>query len=306
MEIQDILCKYFPVLDKGFIALIDYMGGDETIEQYARVSYGKGTRKLSETRGLIRYLVSHHHSTPLESTELAFHIALPIHVARQLVRHRTFSPINEYSQRYSIVPELYYQISAEQFKAQSKINKQGRGEQLENILYENFIADTTKLQDEAFDIYKEAIDNGVAREIARMHLPLNTYTYWYCKMDLNNLMKMLVLRLDSHAQWEIRQYAHFMACMFKVVAPLTFEAFVDYRLCAKSFTRLDLQLMDRCRKCSIDLDDSGMIESWAKEIGMSDREFGEYLQKLQPSQIPNFDLDLSQVKDPSYFEEQLV
>lgn len=302
MNAEDLKNRYWPILDKGFVALVDCMGNDETIERYARVSYGKGTRKSSDTRNLIRYLIRHHHSTPIEAVEFSFHLALPIHVARQLVRHRTFSPINEYSARYSVVPELYYTISEEQFGSQSKSNKQGRGEKLDSSFYQDFTDKTKKLQDEAFDLYHKAIDDGVAREIARMHLPLNTYTYWYCKMDLNNLFKMLRLRLDSHAQWEIRQYAIVIAAIVREIVPLAWEAFEDYILNAQTFTHLDLELLHHQKENP----DPGMSwEEYAMGLGMSKREYEEYQNKLFPGELIIPDLDLSQAKPPEYFEEMI-
>lgn len=308
MRAEELVDKYWPVLDKGFVALKGVMGNDETIEQYARVSYGKGTRKQSDIRNLIRYLIRNHHSTPVEAVEFSFHLSLPIHVARQLVRHRTFSPINEYSARYSVVPELYYEISSEQFCSQSKNNKQGRSDQIDSEYYEEFEKETKELQDRSFALYQKALDNGVAREIARMHLPLNTYTYWYCKMDLNNLFKMLKLRLDSHAQWEIRQYATAMASIVREIVPIAWEAFEDYVLNARTFTRLDLELLDSIKHDGpyySDAHEDTERFNIAEHIGMSKREYEEFKEKLNPSRIDVPKLNLADAKPPEYFEELL-
>lgn len=314
---DEILNLYFPVLDgTGFVAMVDYMGGDEAIERYARVSYGAGTRKTSDTRNLIRYLIRHYHSTPIESTEIAFHLALPIHVARQLVRHRTFSPINEYSGRYSVMPDLYYTLSKENFTVQSTNNKQGRSDEVVDD-YDYFMKEITELRHKSTSLYKDMLEKGVAREVARMDLPLSTYTYWYCKMDLNNLFKMLRLRADGHAQWEIRQYANIMAGIAKRVAPLAFEAWVDYNQCASSFTRLDKEFLTGLL-CEYNEGETYSIErirqrfeshkesTLLKDTKMSKRELEEFWDKLTPPEIPDFDLDLSIAKDALFFEKLIT
>lgn len=315
------LGRYFPVLDYGFVAMVDYMGGDHAIEQYARTSYGSGTRKTSDTKHLIRYLIRQYHSTPIESTEIAFHLALPIHVARQLVRHRTFSPINEYSGRYSVMPDLFYTPELENFAKQSSNNKQGRSEECyPEDRYNFYMNQVQELRKTSKELYHGMIKDGVAREIARMDLPLSTYTYWYCKMDLNNLFKLLRLRLDNHAQWEIRQYANIMAGLAKTVAPIAFEAFVDYNLCAKSFTRLDALLYNKLctsilpltehKAVNLELKEliedkmilSLVFEEVKKEIQITNREVNEFWEKLIVPEVPNFDLNLEDSKDSSFFE----
>lgn len=309
-EAKEIIDLYFSVLDHGFIALKDVMGSDQDIEEAARVSYGHGTRKKSETRGLLRYLLRHKHTTPFEMVELKFHCAMPIFVARQWIRHRTAN-VNEYSGRYSLMPMLFYKPDPEQLCKQSKTNKQGRDrEVLDDQFYNEYCHDLYNLRDNAQQHYEHLTNSGVARELARIDLPLSMYTYWYWKIDLHNLFHFLNLRCDSHAQWEIRQFANVMAGMVKRVAPLAFEAWVDYTFCSSNWTRLD--------KCFLDylIDNANIEEGFvpdmenyepynktAKNIGMSDREITEFWQKLKVPKVPNFDLDLSKAKSYEYFEK---
>jgi thymidylate synthase (FAD) len=304
---DEILNKYFPVLDFGFASLVDYMGSDESIEQAARVSYGQGTRKASDTRTLIRYLYNHKHTTPIEMVQLKFHISMPIHAHRQFIRHR-MSTTNEYSARYSVVPEVYYDEYT--MNIQSKNNKQGRGEDiveggdsLKQRIKEN--------EQEAFALYKEAVDGGIAREISRMHLPLNSYTYFYWKIDLHNLLHFLKLRCDSHAQFEIRQFSNVLAGMVKRVAPLAFEAWEDYSFYSSNWTRLDKKLHnfidttygdDECNTF-VYTKDYEEVKTHAKSIGMSTREYDEFWTKLAIPEPQNFDLDLTTAKEASYFEQ---
>ena len=287
-EADEILGLKFPVLDYGWVGLVDYCGGDEMIESFARTSYGKGTRKTNERRGLIRYLINHYHTTPIECTEISFDIALPIHVARQLVRHRTFSPINEYSARYSIVPEVLYENY--ELNLQSKNNKQGRNEELvdEGDLFSKEVEESHK---KAFELYNKMIESGVAREIARMHLPLNCYTYWFCKMDLNNIFKMLRLRLDSHAQYEIRQFAHVIAGITKRVAPIAFEAWFDYHYCGSSFSKFDKILLDGMIGGTYR--DINELKTHAESIKMTKREVEDFLKKIKPCEFKLEDFDLN-------------
>lgn len=295
-EADEILGLKFPVLNHGWVGMVDYCGGDQMIESFARTSYGKGTRPVSDSKALIRYLINHYHTTPIECTEISFDLALPIHVARQLVRHRTFSPINEYSARYSIVPETLYEDY--ELNLQSKNNKQGRND---NISEEGdvFSKEVKESHRNAFDLYNRMIEAGVAREIARMHLPLNCYTYWFCKMDLNNLFKMLRLRLDSHAQAEIREYAQVIAGIAKRVAPIAFEAFFDYHYCASSLNRFDKLLLEgMIGGTYLHLND---MKKHAESIGMTKREIDDFLTKIQPSKfkLEDFELDLtSAIKEP--------
>ena len=238
--IEKLLYKDFPVLDHGFIRVIDYMGDDQSVVQAARVSYGKGTKKVSEDRGLIRYLMRHRHSTPFEMCEIKLHVKLPIFVARQWIRHRTAS-INEYSARYSVLDKEFYIPSEKNLAIQSNINKQGRGK----VLSKNRSQEALKmLKDDAqktYQTYEYLLNEtnegkiinknkeGLTRELARINLTLNTYTQWYWKTNLHNLMNFIQLRADDHAQYEIRVYAKIIFDIMKKWVPLTSEAFESYR-----------------------------------------------------------------------------
>ena len=240
-RVEDILYKKFKVLDQGFVRVIDYMGDDSSIVQAARVSYGKGTKKINQDRNLINYLLSHRHSTPFEMNEIKLHIKLPIFIARQWIRHRTAN-VNEYSARYSILEREFYMPSLQNLKTQSKTNNQGRGEKVQRNEAKEKLNLIKKNSEQAFDNYSfllnedingNLIDNekdGIARELARMTLPLNTYTQWYWKIDLHNLMHFLSLRFDTHAQYEIRVYADKILDIVKKWVPLTYDAFIKYRM----------------------------------------------------------------------------
>jgi len=227
--VDAIIGKRYPVLDKGFVALVDYMGGDSAIVQAARVSYGKGTKSVNDDTGLIRYLMRHRHTTPFEMVELKFVASMPIYVARQWVRHRTAN-INEYSARYSEVPEKFDIPELERIQPQSTSNKQGREGVIAPEISQEFKNAVEEVSKKSYEHYQKAIKNGVARETARIVLPLNTYTEWYWKIDLHNLFHFLSLRLDSHAQYEIRAYSQAMADITKKVAPIAYKAFEDYVL----------------------------------------------------------------------------
>ena len=238
-----------PVHDHGFVALVDAMPrlvpdgqtADSAIVQAARVSYGAGTKKINEDRGLIRYLLRHRHTTPLEMIEFKFHIAMPIFVARQWIRHRTAN-VNEYSARYSIVPDRFYRPSIENVRKQSTSNRQGGEEPIEVSTAEEFL----KLLEDSESLYErylELTEKGVAREIARAALPVSVFTEWYWKCDLHNILHFLSLRLDSHAQVEIRDYATAMYDLIRGIVPLTCEAFEDYRLNAMHLTGLEIEAM---------------------------------------------------------------
>lgn len=290
--IDALVGQELPVLDHGFVRLVDYMGSDEAIVQAARVSYGKGTKKTSEDRGLIRYLMKHHHSTPFEMCEIKLHVKLPIFVARQWVRHRTAN-INEYSARYSIldkefyVPDRTYLTEAikesraiakkearkkagqddlfgvEQPKIveilatakQSETNKQGRDKTLDEDEARGHLETIAQTSNRAYRAYEKLLNqtpdgsvldpdrDGLARELARMVLPTNYYTQWYWKIDLHNLLNFIALRADSHAQFEIQEYARAILNIIKVWVPVTYEAFIDYRQSATVFSRLELNLL---------------------------------------------------------------
>ena len=241
LELEKILYEAIPVLDHGFIRVVDYMGDDTSIVQSARVSYGKGTKKVSTDSGLIKYLMRHWHSTPFEMCEIKYHVKLPIFIARQWIRHRTAN-VNEYSARYSILDKEFYLPEPKHLAAQSKSNRQGRGDiiegdQAKQVLEllkndaENTYNDYEMMLNERYD--GTIIDEkkvGLARELARMNLTLNTYTQWYWKIDLLNLMNFLRLRADDHAQYEIRAYADAMLETVKKWVPITYEAFMDYRV----------------------------------------------------------------------------
>ena len=240
-ELEKILYEAIPVLDHGFIRAIDYMGDDTSIVQSARVSYGKGTKKVSTDSGLIKYLMRHWHTTPFEMCEIKYHVKLPIFIARQWIRHRTAN-VNEYSARYSILDKEFYLPSFENLAAQSKSNRQGRGEVLEGDQAKEVLDLLKKDAEKTYNDYEMMLNErfdgttidenkkGLARELARMNLTLNTYTQWYWKTDLLNLMNFLRLRADSHAQYEIRAYADSMLDTLKKWVPTTYEAFMDYRV----------------------------------------------------------------------------
>jgi thymidylate synthase (FAD) len=240
--LEEILYEPLPVLDHGFVRVIDYMGDDSAIVQAARVSYGKGTKKVSDDAGLIKYLMRHWHSTPFEMCEIKYHIKLPIFIARQWIRHRTAN-VNEYSARYSILDKEFYIPAPEHLAAQSASNRQGRGDTMRpedaaavmkllredaERCYEHYAWMLN--EDEQTEEAKDPSRDGLARELARMNLTLNTYTQWYWKTDLHNLMHFLRLRADAHAQYEIRAYADVMIETLQRWVPATYAAFVDYRL----------------------------------------------------------------------------
>lgn len=245
--LEDILYKIKPVLDHGFVRVIDYMGDDSAVVQAARVSYGRGTKAALTDRGLIRYLMRHRHSTPFEMAEIKFHIKLPIFIARQWIRHRTAS-VNEYSARYSILDNEFYLPMPEYLARQSDNNRQGRGELLS---YDDAsrVIDMLKTDAErCYSNYEEMLDpEGIAlsRELARINLTLNTYTQWYWKVDLHNLMHFLSLRADSHAQREIQDYANTILDIMAAWTPMTHEAFRDYRMGAFTLSATMLTVVQR-------------------------------------------------------------
>ena len=266
VELEKILYEAISVLDHGFIRVVDYMGEDSSIVQAARVSYGKGTKKVSTDSGLIKYLMRHRHTTPFEMCEIKYHVKLPIFVARQWIRHRTAN-VNEYSARYSILDKEFYLPEKEHLAAQSKNNRQGRGN-LINGKQADAILDMLKLDAErTYKNYEEMLNerfdgttideskDGLARELARMNLTLNTYTQWYWKTDLLNLLNFLNLRADNHAQYEIRTYADAMLKTVKKWVPIAYEAFVDYRvggLELSSKSKLVIEKMIKGQDCNFE------------------------------------------------------
>ena len=281
-ELESILYKPIEVLDHGFIRVIDYMGDDTSIVQSARVSYGKGTKQISNDKGLIKYLMRHRHSTPFEMCEIKFHIKLPIFIARQWIRHRTAN-VNEYSARYSILDKEFYIPSPENLAAQSATNNQGRGDVLTTEEASNVIDILRRDAEQTYSNYEtllnenssgETIDDnkaGIARELARMNLTLNTYTQWYWKIDLNNLLHFLALRADGHAQYEIRVYADAMLDIVRKWVPLTYAAFEDYRVGGTEVSAKEINLIKKLIK--------GEKVSFEEE-GLSKREWAELQRKF--------------------------
>ena len=237
-----------PVLDHGLLRVIDYMGDDSAIVQAARVSYGRGTKAVSNDEGLIRYLMRHWHSTPFEMCEVKFHVKLPVFVARQWIRHRTAN-VNEYSARYSILDREFYIPAPEQLAAQSTVNNQGRGEVLSGDEAQRVLdllrEDATRAYDHYEDMLSQDGQQGLARELARMNLPANVYTQWYWKTDLHNLFHFLRLRADKHAQYEIRVYAEAMCRIAADWVPLAYAAFEDYRLGGVSLSGRGVEVLRR-------------------------------------------------------------
>ncbi len=297
---EEILGGYFPVLDHGFVSLVDYMGSDEDVERAARVSYGFGTRKVSQTRGLVRYLRRHRHTTPSEMVEFKFHCAMPMFVARQWIRHRTAS-VNELSARYSLMPLLFYTPRQDQFELQSRSNKQGREGGAPQEVYQEAVRRWEKLRADAGGTYSWMLEEDVARELARIDLPVSTYTQWYWKIDLHNLLHFLSLRVDSRAQWEIQQFGRVIAGMIKRVAPLSYEAWVDYDLGSEPLTRVERHLISSLLEGNEDglqaRDGAKVTADEMKAAGLSTREVTELMEKLSAPSIPDFELDASQMVD---------
>jgi thymidylate synthase (FAD) len=279
LELEKILYEAIPVLDHGFIRVVDYMGDDTSIVQSARVSYGKGTKKVSTDNGLIKYLMRHWHSTPFEMCEIKYHVKLPIFIARQWIRHRTAN-INEYSARYSILDKEFYLPEPKHLAAQSKSNRQGRGDVIEGDQAKQVLELLKNDAERTYNDYEMMLNErydgtiidekkiGLARELARMNLTLNTYTQWYWKIDLLNLMNFLRLRADDHAQYEIRAYADAILETVKKWVPITYEAFIDYRVGGAEISakgKIVIQKLISGEKVSVD------------ESGLSKREWNELM-----------------------------
>lgn len=242
-EAEELLDKEIKCLDKGFVRLVDYLGGDARIVQSARVSYGAGTKTVREDKGLINYLMKNDHTSPFEQVVLTFHCKMPIFVARQWVRHRT-ARLNEISGRYSVMKDEFYLPEADQVRLQSKNNKQGRSE--ETIPLDEAMALISKLEKSNADTYRdyeEMLEAGLARELARINLPLSLYTEWYWQIDLHNLFHFIQLRADSHAQYEIRVFALALAQCAQAVAPLAYDAFEEHRMHAVKFSRSECKAL---------------------------------------------------------------
>ena len=270
---EDHLYTAYPVLDHGFVRVIDYMGDDNAITQAARVSYGKGTKAVSNDEGLIRYLMRHWHSTPFEMCEVKFHIKLPVFVARQWIRHRTAN-VNEYSARYSILDREFYIPAPEHINAQSVVNNQGRGQVLEGEeaqrVLEILKADSTRCYDNYEAMISQDGQDGLARELARMNLPANVYTQWYWKVDLHNLFHFLRLRADAHAQYEIRVYAELMCDLVKDWVPFAYSAFEDYRMGGANLSGKGVECVRRMLKGEeVTQETSGMSKGeWREFMGV--------------------------------------
>lgn len=307
---EAILGLYFPVLDHGFVALVDYMGTDACVERAARVSYGFGTRRSSQTRGLLRYLHGHLHTTPAEMVEVKFHCAMPMFVARQWIRHRTAN-VNEYSGRYSLMPMLFYTPEQEQLQQQATLNRQGRsGDAVNPELYAETVRRWNALRQASTENYEWMTTHEVARELARIDLPLSTYTQWYWKIDMHNLMHFLKLRVDRHAQWEIQQYARVMAGMLKRIAPLSYEAWIDYDVCGRHLSRCELDVLRRLiaadERGVRAQDGAGFDVAALESFGLSPREARDLGHKLLNDELPDFELDVSTAKPASWFEQQFA
>jgi thymidylate synthase (FAD) len=289
--LEEILYQPLPVLDHGFVRVVDYLGDDGAIVQAARVSYGKGTKTVSTDRGLIRYLMRHRHTTPFEMCEIKLHVKLPIFVARQWIRHRTAN-VNEYSARYSILDHEFYLPAPEHLAPQSAANRQGREGEIPEAEKREMRDEIADLSDRDYRLYEtllnetqagEVVDDrrsGLARELARMVLPTNYYTQWYWKVDLHNLFHFLSLRADDHAQYEIRAYAEAICGIVEKWMPMAWGGFADYRLGGTSFSGPALGvlrgLIDERR-----LEDEAYLEGLREKSGLSAREFREFLAALK-------------------------
>lgn len=276
--------KYLPVLDHGFVGLVDYMGSDHAIVQAARVSYGAGTKQVQDDRNLIRYLMRHEHTTPFEMCEVKFHIKLPIFVMRQLVRHRTAS-LNEYSARYSVITDEFYIPKPENIKPQSATNKQGREGEFTDIIRQHTIDDMRQVWDSSYDIYQRLIDDfGVARETSRSVLPVGGYTECYWKANLKNFLHMARLRMDSHAQWEIQEFARAMYDLVKPLFPEACQAFEDYAVNCGKFSSGEMillsELVDEVKWLRLLSKYDGNENALAGDMGLSKRELAEFKTKL--------------------------
>ncbi len=277
-DLEEILYEAISILDHGFIRVVDYMGDDTSIVQAARVSYGKGTKKVSTDAGLIKYLMRHWHSTPFEMCEIKYHVKLPIFIARQWIRHRTAN-VNEYSARYSILDKEFYLPAPEHLAAQSQNNRQGRGNILDGEKAKKVLELLKGDAEQTYNNYETMLNerydgsvidqnsSGLARELARMNLTLNTYTQWYWKTDLLNLMNFLRLRADHHAQYEIRAYADAMLDTVKKWVPITYDAFMDYRVGGTEVSAKGKEVLKKLIKGEvIDINQSGLSKREWNEL----------------------------------------
>lgn len=279
----EISSNYVPILDHGFVGLVDYMGSDSAVVQAARVSYGAGTKQVQDDRNLIRYLVRHEHTTPIEMCEVKFHIKLPIFVMRQLVRHRTAS-LNEYSARYSIITDEFYVPNSDSIKPQSTTNKQGRAGDIDDQTRTEIASSMRSAWDNSYQLYEQLIDqHGLARETARQVLPVGGYTECYWKANLKNFLHMARLRMDSHAQWEIQEFARAMYDLVKPLFPEVCQAFEDYQVNTLKFSAAEkvllLRLLDQSKWLDLQEDFRG-DKGIAEQFGLSQRELNEFKLKV--------------------------
>ena len=283
--LDKILGRKFPVLNDGFVRVVDYMGSDASIVQAARVSYGAGTKHVSEDRGLIRYLLRHRHSTPFEMCELKLHVRVPMDCWRQWIRHRTAS-VNEYSTRYSVAIDAFQTTRKEEWRSQSEVNRQGSGAAISAELGAQLSREEAQFHRRCQDLYASRLEQGVAREQARKDLPLSTYTEAYWKIDLHNLLHFLALRMDAHAQFEIREYAHLIGA--EIVSrwvPDTWEAFVDYRCDGLNLSAPEVRLLALLNRESPAAAQQALLDmGWLQEQAgarKESREASEFRAKLQ-------------------------
>ncbi len=280
-EAEALLDKAFPVLDHGFVRLVDYLGGDTRIVQAARVSYGEGTKTVREDRALIDYLLRNRHTSPFEQVILTFHVKMPIFVARQWIRHRT-ARLNEISGRYSVMRDEFYVPRPFEVRFQSQRNRQGGSEdEVPDELRERVIEALRRDQATTYGRYEDLLEDGIARELARINLPLSLYTEMYWQIDLNNLFHFLRLRMDWHAQYEIRAYGDVMSTMVRAVCPLAFEAFEEHVLAARTFSASEMQVLRQA------IDEAALAEALEASTLRKTRR-REFLDKLaEPTAVPS-------------------
>lgn len=289
---EEVLGLYFRCLDHGFVGLVDYMGGDDSVVRSARVSYGAGTKTALEDEGLIRYMLGHKHTSPFEQVMLTFHVKLPIFVARQLIRHRTAS-LNEYSMRYSLPVMQFYMPKPENLGTQSKKNKQGRAEPVNLDQAAYILGKWKELQLNSVEFYNYLVSAEVdlARELARIGLPVQIYTEWYWSMDLHNLLHFLTLRCDGHAQWEIQQYANIKAGITNRLAPMSFRAWLDYNFQSRRFSRMEMCILRELlyveKDGTFEISAEGNLKDRALALGMSKREWDDFASCLNAEESPN-------------------
>lgn len=307
-QADEIKGKYFRILDHGFVSLVDYMGDDIAVAQAARVSYGAGTKGTKDDRGLLRYMLKHGHTSPFEQVILKFHVKLPVFVARQLIRHRTAS-VNEYSMRYSLPVMQFYMPQPKDMGTQSKKNKQGRSEPVSAQQAELIHNKWKEMQMSAVEFYEYLTSQEVdmAREISRIGLPLSIYTEWYWTIDLHNLLHFLSLRCDGHAQWEIQQFSNIKAAMVRRVAPMAYEAWIDYKFQSHTFSRMEMLVLREMLRNPVrrsfkiieahqkSIDTDPWITKRCEELGMGKREIDEFIETIfgqdRFSESINFELN---------------